>query len=95
MELRSAKAERYEPPATRYSIPLFPLALRPIHAFADTPSEGFWSVAAVCDRRRVGKTTLSHSMQGVSYFDCELRRVRRIIEEDPEGFLGQDLELLT
>ena len=34
-------------------------------------------------------------MQGVSYFDCELRRVRRIIEEDPEGFLGQDLELLT
>ena len=53
------------------------------------------TVAAVCDRRRVGKTTLSHSMQGVSYFDCELRRVRRIIEEDPEGFLGQDLELLT
>jgi predicted AAA+ superfamily ATPase len=39
--------------------------------------------------RRVGKTTLSHSMQGVSYFDCELPRVRRIIEEDPEGFLGQ------
>ena len=53
------------------------------------------TVAAVCDRRLVGKTTLSHSMQGVSYFDCELRRVRRIIEEDPEGFLGQDLELLT
>lgn len=42
--------------------------------------------------RRVGKTTLSHSIPGVSYFDCELPRVRRIIEEDLEGFLGQDLK---
>lgn len=39
--------------------------------------------------RRVGKTTLAHSLPGVSYFDCELPRVRRVIEEDPEGFLGQ------
>jgi predicted AAA+ superfamily ATPase len=39
--------------------------------------------------RRVGKTTLAHSLPAVSYFDCELPRVRRVIEEDPEGFLGQ------
>lgn len=39
--------------------------------------------------RRVGKTTLAHSLPTVSYFDCELPRVRRVIEEDPEGFLGQ------
>ena len=38
--------------------------------------------------RRVGKTTLANSIPGVSYFDCELPRVRRVIEEDPEGFLG-------
>jgi len=45
--------------------------------------------------RRVGKTTLSLSIPGVSYFDCELPRVRRIIEEDSEKFWGQDLKLLT
>ena len=39
--------------------------------------------------RRVGKTTLAHTIPGVSYFDCELPRVRRVIEEDPEGFLEQ------
>ena len=39
--------------------------------------------------RRVGKTTLARSLPHVSYFDCELPRVRRVIEEDPEGFLGQ------
>lgn len=39
--------------------------------------------------RRVGKTTLTRSLQDVVYFDCELPRVRRLIEEDPEGFLEQ------
>ncbi len=40
--------------------------------------------------RRVGKTTLARSLPDVAYFDCELPRVRRIIEEDPEGFLEQN-----
>lgn len=39
--------------------------------------------------RRVGKTTLSHCLPEATYFDCELPRVRRLIEEDPEGFLEQ------
>jgi predicted AAA+ superfamily ATPase len=36
--------------------------------------------------RRVGKTFLSKSLDNVSYFDCELPRIRRMIE-DPETFL--------
>jgi predicted AAA+ superfamily ATPase len=40
--------------------------------------------------RRVGKTTLAKALPDVVYFDCELPRVRRIIEEDPEGFLEQN-----
>lgn len=39
--------------------------------------------------RRVGKTTLTRALPDVRYFDCELPRVRRQIEEDPEGFLEQ------
>jgi predicted AAA+ superfamily ATPase len=39
--------------------------------------------------RRVGKTTLAGEIKDVVYFDCELPRVRRLIEEDPEGFLEQ------
>ncbi len=39
--------------------------------------------------RRVGKTTLARSLADVDYYDCELPRVRRIIDEDPEGFLQQ------
>ena len=35
--------------------------------------------------RRVGKTFLCKSISGVEYFDCELPRVRRLMEE-PEGF---------
>ena len=31
----------------------------------------------------------SSFIPGVSYFDCELPRVRRVMEEDPDGFLGQ------
>jgi predicted AAA+ superfamily ATPase len=39
--------------------------------------------------RRVGKTTLAREVGDLRYFDCELPRVRRQIEEDPEGFLEQ------
>lgn len=39
--------------------------------------------------RRVGKTTLAQAFGEARYFDCELPRVRRQIEEDPEGFLEQ------
>ena len=38
--------------------------------------------------RRVGKTCLSQSLANIDYFDCELPRVRRSME-DPEGFLGE------
>ncbi|MDP3722670.1 MAG: ATP-binding protein [Candidatus Omnitrophota bacterium] len=36
--------------------------------------------------RRTGKTSLTHSLEQVEYFDCELPRVRRMVE-DPEAFL--------
>ncbi len=37
--------------------------------------------------RRTGKTFLAHSLARVEYFDCELPRVRRMLE-DPEAFLA-------
>ena len=37
--------------------------------------------------RRVGKTTICQSLPDVEYFDCELPRTRRLMD-DPEGFLG-------
>lgn len=37
--------------------------------------------------RRVGKTCLAQTLEGVEYFDCELPRVRRAME-DPETFLS-------
>jgi predicted AAA+ superfamily ATPase len=37
--------------------------------------------------RRVGKTCLSQSLEDVEYFDCELPRIRRLMD-DPEDFLG-------
>lgn len=36
----------------------------------------------------MGKTFLSRSLEGVDYFDCELPRVRRLLE-DPESFLEE------
>lgn len=36
--------------------------------------------------RRAGKTFLSQSLDSVEYFDCELPRIRRMME-DPESFL--------
>jgi hypothetical protein len=36
--------------------------------------------------RRVGKTCLSQTVPNTEYFDCELPRVRRMME-DPQGFL--------
>lgn len=44
------------------------------------------SVLWLAGVRRVGKTSLCQSLDGVEYFDCELPRTRRAIE-DPEGFL--------
>ena len=38
--------------------------------------------------RRVGKTVLSRSLPDVEYYDCELPRTRRLLE-DPEGFLHE------
>lgn len=41
--------------------------------------------------QRSGKTVLVQSLPGVEYFDCELPRVRRLLE-DPEGVVPpQDL----
>jgi predicted AAA+ superfamily ATPase len=38
--------------------------------------------------RRAGKTFLCQSLEGVEYFDCELPRTRRLMD-DPEGFLTE------
>jgi hypothetical protein len=46
------------------------------------------SVVWLSGVRRVGKTFLCQSMPGIEYFDCELPRVRRQME-DPEGFLSK------
>lgn len=51
--------------------------------------ERLWKTRAVVwlpGVRRVGKTTLCRSLPAVEYFDCELPRQRRLME-DPEGFL--------
>lgn len=45
------------------------------------------SVLWVAGVRRVGKTVLCQTLDGVDYFDCELPRTRQLLEEDPEGFL--------
>lgn len=48
-----------------------------------------WSIRSVLwlsGVRRAGKTYLCHSLPDVEYFDCELPRVRRMME-DPQSFL--------
>ena len=53
--------------------------------------EEFWkerSIIWLTGVRRTGKTSLSHSLDKVEYFDCELPRVRRMME-DPEDFLSE------
>ena len=37
--------------------------------------------------RRAGKTVLSKSLSRIEYFDCELPRIRRMMD-DPEAFLN-------
>jgi predicted AAA+ superfamily ATPase len=37
--------------------------------------------------RRVGKTSLCLSIDGIKYFDCEKPRTRHLMTDDPEGFL--------
>ncbi len=52
-------------------------------------TEGAWarrSVVWLSGVRRVGKTFLSQSLADTEYFDCELPRVRRMMD-DPEAFL--------
>src|SRR3989442_13238364 len=46
------------------------------------------SVVWLSGVRRVGKTVLCKSLESIEYFDCELPRVRRMME-DPQGFLEQ------
>lgn len=51
--------------------------------------ESLWkekSVIWLSGVRRAGKTFLSKSLSDIEYFDCELPRVRKMLE-DPEGFL--------
>jgi len=45
------------------------------------------SVVWLMGVRRVGKTVLARSLGGFEYLDCELPRVRRMLD-DVEGFLG-------
>jgi len=52
--------------------------------------ESAWSrrsIVWLAGVRRAGKTVLSQSLDSVEYFDCELPRVRRQLE-DPEAFLS-------
>lgn len=54
-------------------------------------AEGAWqrrSVLWLAGVRRVGKTFLCQSLDDVEYFDCELPRTRRLME-DPEAFLRE------
>ena len=44
------------------------------------------SVVWLSGVRRVGKTCLCQTLPDIIYFDCELPRVRRLME-DPQGFL--------
>ena len=44
------------------------------------------SVVWLSGVRRVGKTCLCQTLPDIEYFDCELPRVRRLME-DPQGFL--------
>ena len=39
--------------------------------------------------RRVGKTMLCRSLPDTEFFDCELPRVRRMVEDDPESFFEE------
>jgi uncharacterized protein len=46
------------------------------------------SVVWLAGVRRAGKTCLCRSLDDIEYFDCELPRTRRQMD-DPEGFLGE------
>ncbi len=61
----------------------------PSRAFWQQSIESAWqrrSVVWLPGVRRVGKTTLCRSLANIEYFDCELPRQRRMLE-DPEAFL--------
>src|SRR3990167_7144454 len=46
------------------------------------------SVVWLMGVRRVGKSVLCQSLPDIRYYDCELPRVRRLLD-DPEGFLRE------
>ena len=62
------------------------------HFWLNRVAEGLQkrSVIWLSGVRRAGKTVLCQSLPGIEYFDCELPRVRRMMEE-PESFL-EDLK---
>src|SRR5512135_2264133 len=52
--------------------------------------ENAWSERSIvwlAGVRRVGKTCLSQTLEDVQYYDCELPRIRRMMD-DPEAFLA-------
>ncbi|MCK4391819.1 AAA family ATPase, partial [Candidatus Bipolaricaulota bacterium] len=62
-------------------------------------SRGFWleqietawkerTIVWLAGVRRVGKTVLSQLLPDAEYYDCELPRTRRLLE-DPQGFLSE------
>jgi predicted AAA+ superfamily ATPase len=56
-----------------------------------TKLENAWkerSIVWLSGVRRAGKTLLCQSLPDTNYFDCELPRTRRLLD-DPEDFLGQ------
>jgi predicted AAA+ superfamily ATPase len=60
-----------------------------IRAFWHQRIETAWTrpVLWLSGVRRVGKTSLCQTLGNIEYFDCELPRIRRMME-DPQGFLG-------
>ena len=68
-------------------MPIYPLMIE--RKFWLNTIEQAWrerSVIWLAGVRRIGKTCLCQSLPEIEYFDCELPRVRRMMD-DPEGFL--------
>src|SRR5437764_5804682 len=68
-------------------MPLYPQMIQ--RRFWQKLVEQAWrerSIVWLAGVRRVGKTVLCQSLPDIEYFDCELPRVRRMME-DPETFL--------
>lgn len=46
-----------------------------------------WNILWLSGVRRTGKTVLCQSLENIEYYDCELPRTRRLMD-DPESFFG-------